>query len=122
MKFRIARHTNDLKKIIDFYCNVLELKVLGQFSDHDNYDGVFLGIEGADWHLEFTVSDKAPQHHSDNDDLLVFYLDNKSEVERLQHKFNSYGIAELTAENPYWSINGITYPDPDGYRIVITKK
>jgi len=31
MKFRIARHTTDLNRIIDFYGRILGLKVLGEF-------------------------------------------------------------------------------------------
>ena len=33
MKFRIARHTTDLNRIIDFYGRILGLKVLGDFKD-----------------------------------------------------------------------------------------
>jgi len=46
MKFRIARHTKDLNRIIDFYGRILGLKVLGEFKDYQNYNGVFLGIPG----------------------------------------------------------------------------
>ena len=73
MKFRIARHTTDLNRIIDFYGRILGLKVLGEFKDHHSYSGVFLGIPGESWHLEFTLSDAAPVHQPDDDDLLVFY-------------------------------------------------
>jgi len=122
MKFRTARHTDNLKKIIDFYCGILGLEVLGVFHDHDNYDGVFIGITGADWHLEFTVSDKPAQHSPDRDDLLVFYSKDEAELKRVQQRFTTAGIPELKAENPYWEANGITYEDPDGYRIVLAKE
>ena len=41
MKFRYARHTNNLDTLIDFYQNVIGLEKLGGFKDHNGYDGVF---------------------------------------------------------------------------------
>jgi len=122
MNFRAARHTTDLKQIINFYCNILGLKVLGDFKDHDQYDGVFIGIPGKDWHLEFTISNENPKHQPDEDDLLVFYTENEIEFETLRVKFKSNNIPEIEAKNPYWATNGQTYLDPDGFRIVIAKK
>ena len=87
MKFRLARHTNSLPPLVEFYTQNLELEILGEFKSHDNYDGVFLGKKGMDWHLEFTVSDDRPQHQSDEDDLLVFYVDNDAEFNRIQANF-----------------------------------
>jgi catechol 2,3-dioxygenase-like lactoylglutathione lyase family enzyme len=48
MKFRVARHTNDLDKIKTFYTTVLGFEVLGSFEDHDSYDGLFLGKPNLD--------------------------------------------------------------------------
>lgn len=44
MKLRVARHTTNLNAISDFYTQLLGMKVLGSFSGHDSYDGVFLGM------------------------------------------------------------------------------
>lgn len=41
MHLRYARHTNQLAPLIDFYCGLLDLN-LGEFHDHDGYDGVFI--------------------------------------------------------------------------------
>ncbi len=73
MNFRIARHTNKIKKITAFYINILNLEILGSFTNHDNYDGVFIGKQNLDWHLEFTRSDELAEHQFDDDDILVFY-------------------------------------------------
>lgn len=122
MIFRSARHTTDLQQIIGFYCGILGLEILGKFENHDHYDGVFIGIPNAGWHLEFTVSDENPQHKPDDDDLLVFYVENDQEYLNLQQKFQKENIPAVLPKNPYWAINGTTYIDPDGFRIVITKK
>ncbi len=74
MKFRYARHTNNLKSITSFYTNIIGLEVLGSFENHSEYNGVFLGLSNQDWHIEFTQSDEKAAHHPDEDDLLVFYL------------------------------------------------
>lgn len=81
MRFRVARHTNNIDSIINFYRNILGLEILGEFKNHDNYDGVFLGFKNKDWHLEFTVSDEKPIHNFDDDDLLVFYCDSQDEYQ-----------------------------------------
>jgi catechol 2,3-dioxygenase-like lactoylglutathione lyase family enzyme len=120
MKFRIARHTKDLNRIIDFYGRILGLKVLGEFKDHHNYNGVFLGFPGADWHLEFTVSDKLPVHSTDDDDLLVFYAASLTEFAEIKEKFIANRVKHVIPQNPYWEKNGITFEDPDGFRIVIS--
>ncbi|WP_413771709.1 hypothetical protein [Psychrobacter piscatorii] len=44
MKFRYARHTNNLGTLIDFYQNIVGLEKLGGFKDHNSYDGVFFRI------------------------------------------------------------------------------
>lgn len=120
MKFRIARHTTDLNRIIDFYGRILGLKVLGEFKGHHNYNGVFLGIPGEGWHLEFTVSDTAPRHNADNDDLFVFYAASLAEFADLKKRFIANKVKHVKPQNPYWEKNGITFEDPDGFRIVIS--
>jgi len=120
MKFRAARHTKDLNRIIDFYGRVLGLKVLGDFKDHHDYNGVFLGIPGADWHLEFTESNVTPVHYPDADDLLVFYAESVEEFNKIKERFIRNRVRPETPKNPYWANNGITFTDPDGFRIVIS--
>ena len=120
MKFRVARHTNDLEPIIDFYRDILGLEIIGEFNNHSNYDGVFFGKEGLDWHLEYTTSSESADHKPDKDDLLVFYVDSEKEYIKLKERFNNNGISPVVPKNPYWKENGLTYKDPDGFRIVIS--
>ncbi len=120
MKFRTARHTRQLNPIIDFYGRMLGLQVLGEFKDHQNYDGVFLGIPGESWHLEFTVSTDNPVHDPDDDDLLVFYAESLEEFNKIKDRFIANKVQHVRPKNPYWERNGITFEDPDGFRIVIS--
>ena len=84
MKLRVARHTKDLQPLINFYTTILGLEIIGEFKDHNNYDGVFMGIKNTSWHLEFTVSGEQPDHHPDEDDLLVFYAGSLSQFELIK--------------------------------------
>jgi catechol 2,3-dioxygenase-like lactoylglutathione lyase family enzyme len=40
---RIARPTDDIDKLLPFYCDGLGFEVLGRFADHEGFDGVMLG-------------------------------------------------------------------------------
>jgi hypothetical protein len=121
MKFRVARHTTSLQAIIDFYTQNLALEVLGSFEQHSDYDGVFSGKKGLDWHLEFTVSPEAPEHHPDEDDLLVFYMQNLEEFNRIKANFDLHKHTPAVAKNSYWEEHGLTYLDPDGFRVVVVR-
>ncbi len=120
MKLRIARHTNSLKTLVDFYTNILGLHLLGNFKDHAGYDGVFIGKKEMDWELEFTQSSSKAEHDFDEDDILVFYPDTIEEFVELNEKIKSHQINLIKPKNPYWVENGIMLLDPDGYRVVIS--
>ncbi len=120
MFLRVARHTNDLRKIEDFYVNILGFEVLGGFEKHNNYDGIFLGKSGLDWHFEFTQSDIKANHSFDEDDIIVLYPKTISDYNELINKIIHRNIATITPVNPFWKENGKMIQDPDGYRIVIS--
>lgn len=120
MTFRYARHTNNLEQLKSFYIDVLGLELLGGFENHNGYDGVFIGKQEENWHLEFTQSVEVPNHTFDDDDLLVFYPNSKLEFDLLKEKLEHHSVQFVISKNPYWSENGIQFLDPDGYRIVIS--
>lgn len=120
MTFRYARHTNNLEQLKSFYIDVLGLELLGGFENHDGYNGVFLGKQDENWHLEFTQSDEVANHTFDDDDLLVFYPNSKLEFELLKEKLEHHSVQFVTSKNPYWNENGIQFLDPDGFGIVIS--
>lgn len=120
MKFRYARHTNNMKSIIEFYTKVIGLEILGKFENHSNYNGVFLGLPNFDWHLEFTESNDTANHNPDEDDLIVFYLNSEEEFEAIKKNAGKFDYSFVQSKNPYWQINGIEIKDPDGYGVILT--
>lgn len=140
---RIARPTPNIQALLSFYRDGLGFDVLGEFSDHDGFDGVMLGRTGAPYHLEFTYT-RHPHHPhprqtkhddvegepvSDNatsllrapsqDNLLVFYLPDTEAWKAAVEKMQKAGHRATKSFNPYWDVNGVTFEDPDGYRVVL---
>ena len=119
---RIARPTDDLEALLSFYRDGLGLSLLFRFEDHDGFDGMMLGQEGAPYHFEFTrakghVAGRAPTQ----DNLLVFYLPDGGEWKAAVQRMQDAGFASVASFNPYWDREGMTFEDPDGYRIVLQR-
>jgi catechol 2,3-dioxygenase-like lactoylglutathione lyase family enzyme len=119
-KLRVARPTDQLTAVLRFYRDGLGLTELASFTAHNGFDGVMLGAPQAPYHLEFTHQ---PGHHVGRaptaDHLLVFYLPERSEWEAAVQRMQAAGFAPLPAYNPYWDQLGLTFEDPDGYRVVL---
>lgn len=98
----------------------MNLQVLGEFKDHDHYDGIFIGLEAENWHLEFTKSNEVADHKFDEDDLFVFYPESQTEMDKIIANIEKYGINKHIPQNPYWQVNGIQINDPDGHGIIIS--
>ena len=120
MILRVARHINDLKKVENFYVNILGFERLGGFQNHNNYDGVFIGKPDSDWHFEFTQSKTEADHKFDDDDIIVLYPNTITKYNKLLESLLENDIKKIIAINPYWNENGQMFLDPDGYRIVIS--
>jgi catechol 2,3-dioxygenase-like lactoylglutathione lyase family enzyme len=120
MVLRVARHTNDLEKLENFYVNILGFERLGGFQNHNSYDGVFIGKSGLDWHFEFTQSEEKANHTFDEDDVIVLYSETILEYNLLLDRLIANSISIITSKNPYWNENGKMFLDPDGYRIVVS--
>jgi catechol 2,3-dioxygenase-like lactoylglutathione lyase family enzyme len=117
---RVARPTNDIARAAGFYINGLGFEVLAQFVDHDGFDGIVLGHPEYPWHIELThqrgvtVPCAPTKEH-----LLVIYLPIHSEWKSAIEKLHASGAEPVPAENPYWDQRGLTFEDPDGYRVVL---
>ena len=122
VKFRIARPTDKFEDVIAFYGKGLGLKRIGEFYGHEWYDGVMFGLPDEEYHLEFTRHiDGSPCLAPTKDNLLVFYMREDSEIEKVSKRLHAMGYEEVEPENPYWKEKGITIEDPDGWRIVLMK-
>jgi catechol 2,3-dioxygenase-like lactoylglutathione lyase family enzyme len=119
---RVARPSDDIDVLLPFYCNGLGLTVLYRFEDHDGFDGVMLGHEKAPYHFEFTrahghTAGRAPTA----DNLVVFYLPDTAEWQATVQRMRDAGFSPVAAFNPYWDRDGVTFEDPDGYRVVLQR-
>jgi catechol 2,3-dioxygenase-like lactoylglutathione lyase family enzyme len=117
---RVARPSDNLDALLRFYEQGLGLTLLNRFTDHEGFDGLMLGREGAPYHFEFTrvrrhVAGRAPT----SDNLLIFYLPNTDEWKAAVQRMRAAGFDPVPAFNPYWDRQGVTFEDPDGYRIVL---
>jgi len=92
------------------------MRELGGFRDHGGYDGVFLEVPGTGAHLELTTGGvhDAPAPHPES--LLVLYLGDDAAVRAVAARL---GRAPVAPANPYWAEHGMTFEDPDGFRVVL---
>jgi len=119
VQYRIARPTDKLEKVVDFYKTVLGLEEIGVFKQHEGYDGVMLGLPGVDYHLEFTQhADGSPCPAPTKDNLLVLYFDTPLKYNRAVERALQLGNQPVEPENSYWKGKSETFEDPDGWRIV----
>jgi len=119
---RIARPTDDLEALLSFYRDGLGLSLLFRFEDHDGFDGMMLGQEGAPYHFEFTrAKGHAAGRAPTQDNLLVFYLPDAGEWKAAVQRMQDAGFVSVASFNPYWDREGMTFEDPDGYRIVLQR-
>jgi catechol 2,3-dioxygenase-like lactoylglutathione lyase family enzyme len=117
---RIARPSRDLAATTRFYVRALGLEVLASFVDHAGFDGVMLGQAGWPYHLEFTRRRTNALSPSPTDeDLLVLYFPDRAEWTAAVLRLRASGAEPVPSSNPYWDERGVTFEDPDGYRIVI---
>lgn len=117
---RVARPSDDLDALLRFYQQGLRFVLLSRFENHEGFDGVILGREDAPYHLEFTrarghLVGRAPTR----DNLLVFYLPDTDEWKETVQRMRDAGFDPVPSFNPYWDRAGVTFEDPDGYRVVL---
>jgi catechol 2,3-dioxygenase-like lactoylglutathione lyase family enzyme len=116
MQLRVARHTERLDALVRFYRDGLGLSEVGRFEDHDGYEGVFLEVPGTGAHLELTAGGAhgAPVPHPET--LVVLYLGDERSVRAVAARLGAEPVAPA---NPYWAEHGLTFEDPDGFRVVL---
>ncbi len=121
---RVARPTDKLAQVEEFYAGHLGLPVLYRFVDHDGFDGVMLGLPGGHYHLEFTSSHAgSPCPAPSRENLLVLYFGGEAAMYDTVERLAGFGHVPVDADNPYWGRTGaLTFEDPDGWRIVLAPR
>jgi len=117
---RVARPTNRLAALAEMYANGLGFTVLAEFADHAGFDGCILGSRDAPYHIEFTqerghLASRAPS----KEHLLVFYIEDRSDWQHRCARMLVAGFRGVPSHNPYWDVDGRTFEDLDGYRVVL---
>jgi hypothetical protein len=120
LTMRVSRPTDNLAGITEMYVKGLGFTVLAQFTEHEGFDGAILGHSQQPYHLEFTAQrghqvGKAPT----KDHLLVFYIPDTEEWEESCAHMLAAGFRGVPSYNPYWDVQGKTFEDLDGYRVVL---
>ncbi|MGY0006141.1 VOC family protein [Micromonospora sp. I033] len=134
---RVARPSHDLAAE-RFWADGLGLDVLyrGAADGPGEHDLVMLGWPGAGWHLELVGGGEPAVAPSPTaEDLFVLYLDGPVDDE-LADRLERAGGTRVSA-GPYWDLRqlqlgasdaaprpgaagwGVTFADPDGYRLVL---
>lgn len=119
-QIRFARPTDRLAEVVRFYTVGLQLPRIDSFADHDGYDGVMIGLPGVHPHLEFTSHTAgSPCPAPSRDDLLVLYMTDQDAIDAAVRRLQSLEHGPVEPENPYWRDKGVTFEDPDGWRVVL---
>jgi catechol 2,3-dioxygenase-like lactoylglutathione lyase family enzyme len=117
---RIAKPVSDLARTQAMYRQALGLEVVGSFQDHEGFDGVMLGMPGAQYHFEFTHCRAHPVAPSPTaEDLVVFYIPLLTDWNGACARMLAAGFRQVPSLNPYWEAQGRTFQDHDGYRVVL---
>lgn len=92
---------------------------LYRFENHLGFDGVMLGQPGGPYHLELThAHGHVAGRATSPDHLLVFYLPDPDDWAGAIERMKRFGYQPVKSFNPYWDVRGVTFEDPDGYRVV----
>ncbi len=120
MRFRSARPSDDLRAMERFYVDALGCERLARFEDHEGFDGLIVGSADGAWQAEFVrergvAAPRAPSYEH----LLVFYVSDRAALAARACAMRGAGFDPVEPHNPYWLRHGITFADPDGYRVVV---
>lgn len=119
MEVRFARHTEDLERAVRFWRDELGLPELTRFVDHGGYSGVIIDLPGTGAHIELTSGGAHPASRPDPELLIVLYLGTWDAV---RDRAERVSAAPVPAANPYWNEHGLTFEDPDGFRVVLAAR
>ena len=121
----MARPTDRLDEVVEFYCGDLGLPELyrstGFDENQDGYQVVMVGLPGEKYHLEFTsYVGGSPGRAPTDENLLVLYFATEEQMLNVVERLSDSGHQPVELDNPWWRENGaIAFVDPDNWRIVL---
>ena len=118
---RIARPTDHLTEVVRFYRDVLGLEQISSFESHAGYDGVILALLVRRDHTlsSCTTSAAVRVPTPTKDNLIVFYVEDEAAFREMAARLKRDGHDPVGPVNPCWAENGLTFEDPDGWRVVL---
>src|SRR5262249_25561097 len=116
MEVRFARHTDSLDACVTFWRDRLGLPEVTRFEDHEGYTGVVLDLPGTGAHLELTTGGGRPASVPAPELLVVLSL---GDWDTVRARAAAIGSEPVSSANPYWERCGLTFEDPDGFRVVL---
>jgi hypothetical protein len=116
VEVRIARPTDKLGEVLDFYCRDLGLPELYR-TTANGYQVVMVGLPGDKYHL-------APRWQSrsraERRELVVFDFATEDQMFDVVNRLGECGHEPVGLDNPWWRENGaVAFADPDNWRIVL---
>lgn len=121
VEVRVARPTDRLAEVVEFYCGDLGLPELYRNTADDGYQVVMVGLPGEKYHLEFTsYVDGSPGRAPTDENLLVFYFPTAEHMLKVAERLGDSGHEPVELDNPWWRAHGaVAFADPDNWRIVL---
>jgi catechol 2,3-dioxygenase-like lactoylglutathione lyase family enzyme len=118
---RIARPTDHLTEVVRFYRDVLVLEQISSFESHAGYDGVILALLVRRDHTlsSCTTSAAVRVPTPTKDNLIVFYVEDEAAFREMAARLKRDGHDPVGPVNLCWAENGLTFEDPDGWRVVL---
>ena len=120
-KIRLSRSTNNLEKLINFYCNGLGFEVLDRYEAQVGWDGVICGHK--DWPYQFEFSqkrgeDEVPRAPTPNHCIVLSIPEHEVWKKTLGQLFDA-GFEQVTNPQLYADGDSAAFEDPDGYRVIV---
>ena len=116
MQLRVARHTERLDEVVRFYRDGLGRPQGGRLGHHGGDAGGGLDVPGTGAPRALTPGGppRAPEPHPES--LLVLYVEDDEAVREIAARLEAEPVPPA---NPYWAEHGVTFEDPDGFRVVL---